>query len=301
MGILELLAKFDPFLNEHLCNFGNKGKGVTSYLSHHICDEFIKLLANHLHVHILSEIENAKYFSISLDSTPDLAHIDQLTLIIRYVLPSGPVERFIKFLEMEGHTAEQMLNSVTQYLDENNISIENCRGQSYDNASNMSGKYNGLQAKIKNLCKYAQFIPCFGHSLNLVGTCCAESCQQAILFFAFLSGLYNFFSASTYRWKLFLTAVKDSGKHYLTLKRLCGTRWSERADAVRAARLKYPEIKSVLAEIAANEELKAEVRLQAEGFHSAMNKLETGFMMIFWDKILQRFQATSGLLQVSLR
>ena len=102
LGILELLAKFDPFLSEHLNNYANKGKGATSYLSHHICDEFIELLAKHVEDRIVTELKTAKYFSISLDSTPDLSHIDQLTLIIRYVLPTGPVERFLKFLSMEG-------------------------------------------------------------------------------------------------------------------------------------------------------------------------------------------------------
>jgi len=29
-----------------------------------------------------------------------------------------------------------------------NINIENCRGQAYDNASNMSGTYNRLQSRI---------------------------------------------------------------------------------------------------------------------------------------------------------
>ena len=41
LGMLELIAKFDPFHNEHIENFGNKGSGHISYLSHHICDEFI--------------------------------------------------------------------------------------------------------------------------------------------------------------------------------------------------------------------------------------------------------------------
>ena len=54
LGILELLAKFDPFLNEHLNNYANKGKSVTSYLSHRICDEFIELLATHVENHIVT-------------------------------------------------------------------------------------------------------------------------------------------------------------------------------------------------------------------------------------------------------
>ena len=42
MGILELIAKFDPFLADHISHYGNRGKGsVSSYLSSTICNEFI--------------------------------------------------------------------------------------------------------------------------------------------------------------------------------------------------------------------------------------------------------------------
>lgn len=49
-------------------------------------------------------MKSIKYFSVSVDSTPDVSHVDQLTSILRYVLPSGPVERFVTFLEMQGHS-----------------------------------------------------------------------------------------------------------------------------------------------------------------------------------------------------
>ena len=99
------------------------------------------------------DLDNFQYFSISLDSIPDLSHVDQLTLIVRYVLKSGPVERFIKFLDMEGHSAVQMFDSLMKFTTENDIDMRNCRGQSYDNATNMSGPYNGLQAKVKEICE----------------------------------------------------------------------------------------------------------------------------------------------------
>ena len=56
----------------------------------------------------------------------------------------------------------------------NGINIKNCRGQNYDNASNMSGKYNGMQAHIKNHNPLAMWIPCAAHSLNLVGKYAVE-------------------------------------------------------------------------------------------------------------------------------
>jgi hypothetical protein len=48
------------------------------------------------------------------------------------------------------------------FLDSVGINISDCRGQSYDNASNMSGKYAGVQALVKELSPHAIYIPCFG-------------------------------------------------------------------------------------------------------------------------------------------
>jgi len=97
MGILELICTFDPFLFQHVEKYGGSGRGVTSYLSKTICNEIIELMGRKVVSKIVSEIKVAKYYSISVDSTPDISHVDQLTFIVRYVTQNGrPVERFIK-------------------------------------------------------------------------------------------------------------------------------------------------------------------------------------------------------------
>ena len=69
--------------------------------------ELIVLLGDAVLSRILAGLKRAKFYSISVDSTPDAKHFDQLTLIIRYVLPDhGPVERFLTFLDLERHTDE---------------------------------------------------------------------------------------------------------------------------------------------------------------------------------------------------
>lgn len=60
--------------------------------------------------------------------------------------------------------------AVLKLLSDLNIDIKNCRGQSYDNAQNMSGIYNGLQARIKKKSITVEFVLCSAHTLNLVGT-----------------------------------------------------------------------------------------------------------------------------------
>ena len=168
MGVLELLSKFDPFLAEHISRFGNKGRGTTSYLSSTICDELIERMGADVLSEICDEVRTAKYFALIVDFTPDSSHIDQLTFIIRYVDSKGdPKERFLKFLPILSHgDLQQCVLNTLEYLA---IKIDDCRGQSYDNAANMFGKYAGLQARIKGLNPLADYIPCAAHSLNLVG------------------------------------------------------------------------------------------------------------------------------------
>ncbi|XP_018365076.1 PREDICTED: uncharacterized protein LOC108762532, partial [Trachymyrmex cornetzi] len=169
LGCLELLSQFDPFLSEHIKKYGNAGIGNPSYLSANICNEFINAMGKQVLHKILAELKTAKYYSISVDSTPDYSHIDQMTFIVRYIKDGTPVERFLAFIHIKEHKAEYLSETVQTFLDKYGVSLKDCRGQSYDNASNMTGQYLGLQARIKEKCEFAIFVPCAGHSLNLVG------------------------------------------------------------------------------------------------------------------------------------
>lgn len=93
LGTLELLAKFDPFIAQHIEKYGNRGKGTPSYLSSTIYEELLLLMKNDIIKIILEELKRAKYYSLIVDYTPDLANVDQLVIALRYVLPSSvPVE-----------------------------------------------------------------------------------------------------------------------------------------------------------------------------------------------------------------
>lgn len=297
MMLLEAIAEFDPFLAKHIQNLGNPGKGNTSYLSFATYEKIIKIMGAKVTTTIIEELQRAKYFSFSVDSTPDNTHVDQLSLILRFVKDNGdPVERFICFLPNTGHKAGDMLLSVTEVFKTLNIDINNCRGQSYDNASNMSGQYNGLQAKIKEQCQYATYVPCAAHSLNLVGTSAAECCLDATKFFGLLQNLYVFFTASTERTKLlqdFLTAPEN-----VTLKSLSQTRWSARDDACSSLNKDWNQV------IAALEAIKGDsghqtalVRNEASGLIKQLISLETAILSEFWGAILKQFNIASKILQ----
>ena len=101
LGLLELLAKFDPFLAQHMgkqqvMQQDGKGKRCVSYLSSTICSELIQIMGEKLLDEIINEIKAAKLDSLFIDSTPDVSKVDRLTCIFRYipVYQTEPVERF---------------------------------------------------------------------------------------------------------------------------------------------------------------------------------------------------------------
>ena len=74
----------------------------------------------------------------------------------------------------------------------------------------MSGRYTGLQARIHELNEFAIYVPCAGHSLNLVGVKSAECCLQSIKFFDFVQHLYTFFAGSTHRWNVLTSYLEKN-------------------------------------------------------------------------------------------
>lgn len=288
MMALELIAEFDPFISNHIFKYGNPGKGNTSYLSYYIYEQFIILMSKKVEKTIIQDVINSRYYSISVDSTRDITHVDQLSIILRFVDDNGyTYERFLCFLDNVGHKSEQMAEAVITSLQEYGLDLNLIRGQSYDNASNMAGTYSGLQARIKLVSPHAKFVPCSAHSLNLVGQNAASCCKEAIDFFNFLQNIYTFFSASTYRWQILNASIK----------RLSETRWSAREDACVSLNKNWSSIENALVKIGSDEREKPTVRCEANGILKKFKSLEISFLSIFWGEILHRFNIVSKKLQ----
>ena len=147
--------------------------------------------------HIITEIKKAKYWGIIVDSTPDISHVDQLSVIFLYYLNGHVYERFFCFLQIKNHDGKSLITDILDLLERYDIDITNCRGQAYDNASNMSGKYSGLQARLKERSELAFYIPCAGHSLNLVGQCRVSECINSINYFGVPEFVFIFCSFNT--------------------------------------------------------------------------------------------------------
>lgn len=303
LGILELLGKYDEVTKCHLhkvkqLQSDNKGRGHSHYLSWLSQNEFISLCGNHVLKHILNEREKAIYYSIIVDATPDLSHQEQNVFIIRYILQNQDTneyeiqERFVEFLNFNNKSGEEIAMRIAEILKIHKIPLQDCRGQGYDNGSNMSGKVKGVKSRILKENYLALFSPCGTHSLNLIGVNAAKQNPQVMTFFGCVQRLYAFFSGSPERWSILNKEIECS------LTYISETRWSSRVDAVRPVVKHLPGILNALDRVleeASN--LSEKIYSEAKSLRKYFSAYETLIMASMWYKILASIDERNKILQ----
>ena len=192
LGLLELLAHYDPLLKEHVTKVKavqqKKEQLQAHYLSPESQNEFISICVVNVRGCVLDEREHAKYYSVMIDATSDASHIEQTTFILRYLTRENEKytvqERFLVFVDCCQKKGIEIANIICETLDRYGMPIADCRGQGYDNADNMSGKYNGAQQHINAINPLCLYSLCSCHSLNLCGADSAANCTEAVTYFA---------------------------------------------------------------------------------------------------------------------
>lgn len=297
LGLVQLLGKFDVVLMEHLRRISYQQTHF-HLLSVSIQNELINLLGNAVKQTILNRIQQAKYFSVIFDCTPDISHNEQTSLMIRYVHEdpedSGKItieESFIAYRIAEETTGEALADLMFKEIAECGLNMKNCRGQGYDNGANMAGIHKGVQARVREDFPLAFFVPCGCHSLNLVIADGAKSSVKSSSLFGILRRLFTIFAGSTKRWCVISEDVKN-----LTLKQVCETRWESRINAVQAVRYQYVEVRDALIKLGD----KADDPTTASEAQSLINHMEDfSFLvcLLIWHDLLFEVNMISKSLQ----
>ena len=178
-----------------------------------------------------------QYYAVIMDCTPDVSHTEQLSVVLRIVKCETSKgisihKHFVGFLQALDTSGKGLCETFLGHLENLGLNLSNCRGQSYDNGSNMQGKKQGVQKRVLELNSKALCVPCGSHTWNLVVGDAAKSSVTSISFFGLLQQLYTLFSSSVHCWTILTEHVKN-----FTLKALSTTRW----EPVKAVRYQLPE------------------------------------------------------------
>jgi len=299
MRTIRLLADFDPLLNELL----NDPTKHIKYLSWKVQNELIEILSENICHIICEEIISCSFFSIILDSTQDITKIDQVSVIIRYVIVDYEThtinikESFLGFYALEQHGAMNYAQLIQDVLHKHNIKIQNCRGQGYDGASVMSGQYSGVQKRINDIVPTASFVHCCAHNLNLVISDASKISPSISRFFETVQNVFNFFSSSGPRWASLAFGDNTASKiRKKVLKKVCSTRWESRHTAVFALKERFMDVIKCLTMISLTSSKKDE-RDMSKTHKNKIESSEFVLILYIWENILRYLNTVSKILQ----
>jgi len=212
------------------------GKNST-YISWNIQNQIIDACDEVILTKLVTKINNAKCFTILADETSDISSIEQFALCIRYIESTYVnnfkiVEHFLKFVPVELTSGQNLADVLLTTLNSCGININYLRGQGYDGAAAMSGKFKGVQARIIEKYPTALYVHCVSHSLNLALSNAVDVVPIRNSF-GVIEKVYTFFN--TPKRQIILKnqiqlLVPDINKTKLV--QLCPTRWVEQHDSI---------------------------------------------------------------------
>lgn len=246
LEILEMIAKHDPVVDKKM-----KGAQNAKYTSSGIQNEILDCLANMVREEIIQEVKESAVFSVIADETKDLKKKEQLSLVLRYYYNGAVHESFLDFQQAVRLDAEGLKDKIIHCLERYGLEYRsNLVGQGYDGASVMSGRHSGVAARIKSEAKYAVYVHCNAHCLNLVIVDAVKAIPEADSFFALLQRLYVYMSGSYVHQKWLDIQKQMHEGPPRELQKLSDTRWACRYLACRNLMDRLPAVLRVLHEIA---------------------------------------------------
>ena len=178
------------------------------------------------------------------DEAADISNKENLSVVIRFLDSTKTVrEEFVGFYLCEdGTTGAAIKDLIIGAVADLGLSMDDCHGQCYDGAGNMSGRLNGASSLIRAEHDKAIYVHCMNHRLNL---CVADTCQLPLVrnMMDVVRKLSEFFDNSSKRQQHLISKFRvlmHAANHFV-LVNVCRTRWIEHIDGMdRIVELLHP-------------------------------------------------------------
>ena len=288
----------DTILKDH---FQRAPKNAT-YRSKSVQNELIQCCADFIRNKLTTEIKKAKYFSVLADEANDYSNKEQMSFIIRFVDENDEIrEEFLEFVHCpKGIKGEQICELIKETVENLGLDMRDCRGQGYDGAGNMAGKYIGAAALIKQDYKSAVYVHCAAHRLNL---CVVAACKIQMIknMMNTIQRASQFFSNSPKRQSYLEKNIKSIYPESVHTKLIdvCRTRWIERIDGIVRFEEMMAAIIETWQEMKLNEDdiFNTETSTDAAGLYTKCRSFEFIIALVVTRECFYRIRGATILLQ----
>lgn len=161
MELLKLRCEDRPSLKAWIAKHNN-------YTSNTIQNEIQQMLAHDVQRQIVCDIDKYPFIGIIADGTTDGDGMEQFSISVRYLgLSTFAVhDAFLGLYNPNSSTADALTSAIVEVMIGLNIPLTKLRGYSSDDASNMSGRLNGVQAQLRTMQPKSVYVHCVCHSLD---------------------------------------------------------------------------------------------------------------------------------------
>ena len=212
-------------------------------------NECLEVMALHIVRQICNDVARNGFFTIMADECTDVSNKEQFTICLRwvdeYLVDHESVFGLYNVDKIDSDSLVKVILDVV--VCRVALSLNQCGGQCYDSASNMSGSKNGVARQIQARESCAVLTHCYGHALNLaVGDTMKQSrlCRDSMDTAFEICKLIRFSlkrNAAFDRIKVEVPADKDS--YTMGIRAFCPTRWTVRGDAIASIIKNYEILK----------------------------------------------------------
>ncbi|XP_073034891.1 uncharacterized protein [Primulina eburnea] len=252
-------------------------------------------------------------FSILVDESRDVSTKEQMSVVIRYVDSSGHVnERFIGIEHVTSTTSLSLKAAIDKMFSRYNLSMSKLRGQGFDGASNMQGKFNGLKALILKENPCAFYIHCFAHQLQLALIAVAKKNLPISNFFRVVGDVLNVVGASCKRSDLlrekhsdFIVEALERGEissgrglnQETTLQRAGDTRWGSHYNSLISLISMFSAVVDVLEIISEDDSCSPDQKTEAYNLLESVLSFDFAFNLHLMKHVLGISSELSTALQ----
>ena len=249
------------------------------YISPEIVNEIISSMGQCVLRNILAGVSTVLWYSVIVDEATDISHNEQMSLSVRWTDYSYDIHEYtLGLIPLPNTKAETIFSAMKDILIRCSLPINQCRGQAYDGASNMSGINNGVQALFKAEAKKVLYVHCLAHSLNLCLKDVTNTCEVIRDVLNFIYELTQLIKMSPKRLTFFDSLRREvtinTGELTPRLRILCPTRWTVRHSSIASILKNYSIIQSALDEISKGHD---DYAAKASGMVSKMDNFDTLF------------------------
>ena len=298
--LLKLMGTKDTSVIDRLSQASQK------FTHHEVQNELLDIMAKQVLSKKVETIRANDFYSIMCDEGTDCSNLEQLSFDTRTVDDDLEIhEDFLGFYEVDNIKSATIVAAIKDILLRFNLSLDFCRGQIYDGASNMVGKRSGVATQISAIQPKALTTHCFGHSLSLAVKDLTANCKILGDTMGTVGEITVPIKFSPKREKMLgslidnVEGVEETDKgdsKGASLDKLCATRWTVRANCFQKIIDRYSSLQQ-LWEACLEESLTRDVRSRIIGCQCQMKTFAFFFGLCLGQRLYSLTDNLSKALQ----